>query len=378
MCDIGDEVFQAPTIICGTDGQTYAITSGYSPDISPVWRARLENDAISFDTIQQYNNQTYFRKLRRAGAYPTLNDSPIWNGRTLNSNLYYRGQRKGFIVAYQYKRIFRPGDTHYMNIFSRLVEQYLATDPGRYFSLTYLEHFLYNIILGKPVDFRKLDIIFRYNGWKPTDCFYILCVIPQDRHSAEDVMLEKLQNYVSNRGNHLCSLVAKDMLVILVNQTLYDGEKNLVPDLLKKASLPVRICQSLNFYDIRGFHDYYEQTADAVFSASRQNQQLISVADLIAPWIKEVLKQNPFAASFIHPSIDKLGRYDKEHSTCLLHTLKVYLLCGRNSTDTAQSLNIHRNTLLHRLNKIKTITNIDVSAPSTDILLCFSTLLLDL
>ena len=165
------------------------------------------------------------------------------------------------------------------------------------------------------------------------------------------------------------------MLVILVNRTLYDDEKNLIPDLLKKASIPVKICQSLNFYDIHRFRDYYRQTAFAALCSTQQDQQLVLVADLIAPWIREILQKNDFAASFIHPSIEKLGRYDKEHSSSLVHTLRTYLLCGCNSTDTAQNLKIHRNTLLHRLNKIQEITNMDSSTPSSAIYLCFSTLL---
>lgn len=94
MCDIGDEVFQAPTIICGNDGQTFAITTHYSAKISPVWRARLEDDSLSFDLIQKEGGKKYLSSLQRQ-SYPSLNDSPIWGGPTLNANLFYRAKGKG-------------------------------------------------------------------------------------------------------------------------------------------------------------------------------------------------------------------------------------------------------------------------------------------
>ena len=44
---------------------------------------------------------------------------------------------------------------------------------------------------------------------------------------------------------------------------------------------------------------------------------------------------------------------DAASGSCLCDTLACYLDFGENSTKTAQSLFIHRNTLAYRLNKIK-------------------------
>ncbi len=376
MCDIGDEVFQSPMIICGNDGQTFAITSGYSPDISPVWKARLNNDSISFDTIQQYMSTDYFRQLRRNTYRPSLNDSPIWNGRTLNTNLYYRGQRKGFIVAYQYQHILRQGDIHLMNIFARLIEQYLAMEPDRYFSFTYLEHFLYSVIKGSDADFHKLDIIFRYNGWKWNDHFFIVCMVPLHKTPDSERLMEKIQTYLSGQYSHICSFIADGILTMLVNQTASDHEQELLTFLRENTSGSMKLCRSLDFYDIHQFQPYYSQTIHILLNDPSMDHTYLCVKDHIASIVKAKLSENPYARSFIHPAFRILGNYDKENNSDLIQTLKAYLLHSCNTTDTAQALNIHRNTLIHRINKIENIIHLNLSSDKTVEMLQFAVLFL--
>ncbi len=60
----------------------------------------------------------------------------------------------------------------------------------------------------------------------------------------------------------------------------------------------------------------------------------------------------------IHPSIMKICRYDAEHHTNLRDILYYYLLCGCNLGRTAQTMYMHRNTVLNKLNKINEIAEI--------------------
>ena len=57
----------------------------------------------------------------------------------------------------------------------------------------------------------------------------------------------------------------------------------------------------------------------------------------------------------ISPAVIELYRYDKAHNTDLLKTLFSYLLSGRNVSETASVLYMHRNTVFNKLNKIHSI-----------------------
>lgn len=60
----------------------------------------------------------------------------------------------------------------------------------------------------------------------------------------------------------------------------------------------------------------------------------------------------------IHPSIIKICRYDAEHKSNLRDVLYYYLLSGCSLNRTAQTMYMHRNTVLNKLNKISELTEI--------------------
>ena len=59
---------------------------------------------------------------------------------------------------------------------------------------------------------------------------------------------------------------------------------------------------------------------------------------------------------FCHPALLVLKNYDKEKNTDFFNTLYQYLNFSQNTQKTANYLNIHKNTLLYRIDKIKKIT----------------------
>ena len=53
--------------------------------------------------------------------------------------------------------------------------------------------------------------------------------------------------------------------------------------------------------------------------------------------------------NFVHPSLMRLARYDREHGTELMDTLFIYLQNACNTQRSARMLSLHKNTLLYRL-----------------------------
>jgi purine catabolism regulator len=68
--------------------------------------------------------------------------------------------------------------------------------------------------------------------------------------------------------------------------------------------------------------------------------------------------------SFYLESVGRLAEYDRKHRGELLHTLEV-LLHYPTLSQTAQSLHIHRNTLLYRLQRIQELTNLNLEDGET-------------
>lgn len=71
--------------------------------------------------------------------------------------------------------------------------------------------------------------------------------------------------------------------------------------------------------------------------------------------------------------LEELRRIDAETNGELYNTLHVYLNCGCVKQTTSQKLNIHRNTLAYRLNRIASITHFDVNNKNEMFNLWFAT-----
>ena len=73
-----------------------------------------------------------------------------------------------------------------------------------------------------------------------------------------------------------------------------------------------------------------------------------------------------------HTAVLKLERYDRKNGTAYMGTLHAYLASGKNVSEAAEALYIHRNTLAKRLDKIGDIITVDLEDRETVFHLLFS------
>ena len=62
-----------------------------------------------------------------------------------------------------------------------------------------------------------------------------------------------------------------------------------------------------------------------------------------------------------HPAIIALSRYDEEHASDLVRTLRVFMECRYNASEAAARLFVARSTLLNRLARMEEIADVDLS-----------------
>lgn len=69
--------------------------------------------------------------------------------------------------------------------------------------------------------------------------------------------------------------------------------------------------------------------------------------------------QNPLCDQY-QDQIASIVEYDRRKKTNLLDTLETYLECGSNVAKTSIKLELHRNTLLQRLERLQKLSALDV------------------
>ena len=77
-------------------------------------------------------------------------------------------------------------------------------------------------------------------------------------------------------------------------------------------------------------------------------------------------------ADYVHPALNILAEYDALYNNNLYQTLLVYLQSGCNVKLAAAKLFIHRNSMTYRLNKIISLTNLDLENTNVVFLLNLS------
>ncbi|MGE3910130.1 MAG: helix-turn-helix domain-containing protein [Chloroflexota bacterium] len=77
------------------------------------------------------------------------------------------------------------------------------------------------------------------------------------------------------------------------------------------------------------------------------------------------LRDNPELASFYDDLLGKLQAHDERQGAELVNTLEAFFECHGNHVRTAQRLHLHRNTLLYRLDRARTVLGIDLDDAET-------------
>lgn len=64
--------------------------------------------------------------------------------------------------------------------------------------------------------------------------------------------------------------------------------------------------------------------------------------------------------SQISPDLQLLQQHDQKYHTEFVHTLRTYINCSRNATNSAAQLHIHKSTFFYRMNKIADLLAVDI------------------
>ena len=131
---------------------------------------------------------------------------------------------------------------------------------------------------------------------------------------------------------------------------------------------------SNQFRSIRDIRGYYEQAAAVLERASEPGlffYQEIMLEQMLAMIPAEKIR------FLVSPDIYRLQETQKQYSFSMVDTLKVYLECNCNLIRAAKQLCVHKNTLLYRLNHIRSVLRCDLDDANQRLLLMLSFQLLE-
>lgn len=118
--------------------------------------------------------------------------------------------------------------------------------------------------------------------------------------------------------------------------------------------------------DVNVWRSSYRDAVQAKELAERLQTDIpLFIGDLGVYQLILSLSDRDKLADFCEVTLGTLSEYDLRQNADLIKTLEAFFNCHGNLSQTAESLIVHRNTLLYRMNRINEIAGIDLNRPET-------------
>lgn len=238
------------------------------------------------------------------------------------------------------------------------------------------ERILYTILYSDSLDVEQILSEAQHLGISLSGKFKIIYLkLFEDRDKRNLVLLNSDISALAE--NEFISHGLKRMLLL----TEINAEFFLIPDDMFSVDLLTSILETIirkvkkefkidmkigigsSYEYIKDFRKSMEEARNAVkFSNLFGNEKRIIFYDQIGIYsLITMINDGAFLDNFVETNIGALISADKSTDADLLNTLSSYLSHNLNMNATAESLYIHRNTLHYRLEKIKSILNMDIN-----------------
>ncbi len=351
---IHDNVFAILALPCHVEGM---LELDYNQDTGkyfiPLWLVEDFKFSEGYrDTLRQ----------RKAAIWDT-NHYP-YHMRSLYVNIrdadYYRAR----LLVNELHVLLRPGDHLLVEYLADYVLMILRRDDmSAGHSHRDLVSTMKDLISTGEADRRDLRVLLTALGWQEKERFLLVKLQSQNAENAitsSNVLRNSLSaafagTFLFFHERQLCMVA--DMDTACLDQAAFRSK--LAPflrDSLMYAgvSLPVESISHLN--------TAYVQANYAVNLASRlrSHQWYVAFEDCALEYLLSHVETPTALSQYLSPVPQFLRRYDQDHGSQYCATLKSFLQNERSIPKTAAALIVHRTTLLYRLEKIVSLTKIDL------------------
>ena len=368
LLDHMHEILNRPMSICNARGWDYAMTGGQGPYIHPQSEAFSGKESGGSSIADRH---TFLASLN--DAKPIVTYSNAHKSNVLIANIWLEGKKTGAILAYEIKEAFTLADMQLMSIFQTMVALYASLNKGILRSRSALTEYLIDILNETPARSYSLSSILKYPQWKISDSFIIVCIA--GKKPEEPLSLSRVCDDFEDSELLPQAFVYDDHIVSLINLKYVADLKKLDKQLA--AILPSNLCCGISheFNDIRSFKEYYPQACTALDHAVKSGQSCVSMRQIALNQIRSHVSTDQALQNMLHPDIAYLIQYDQDNNTVYANTLYWFLIYACNYTSAAARLDIHRNTLIYRINRIESLISANLNEADDRELLLLSFML---
>ena len=220
------------------------------------------------------------------------------------------------------------------------------------------ERFLVDLLDGKPYDPQSIEATMKSLSVEIAPQYLLGLVLFQNPTMQTDYHFA-LMNYIEALMPHCKCAMHKSRIVVLYPQTksgfLSKQLETDIAEFLNKHDCFFLLSSPFSsLLELSGIEKALEAVIPYV-SPSSATPQVYHYSQFAELHALHLLSQELPLTSACHPLLSELLQHDRDNNSDYYQTLVAYLRSSCNITEAAKTLQIHRNSLLYRINKIETI-----------------------
>ncbi len=341
------------------------------PVTDPAWKDTMERGYCSFELREIVRNFPYVKSLDQGNDYVRPNDDSSTRDRLL-FHIRLDDKSIGYLLMIAEEgEVFNQFDFMACQEATKGVTYAISRYGRHYFSILSSGDTILQMLLSCLTE-SDIDTVLLAGDFSIFRNMVVLC-FQDEGEPARNYDYVRMQ--ILELFPHAMVTLHKNNLIVLVplrEATGFDAamEKRL-RRLTENANLRVGI--SNVFFDIRDILHYYRQGMQslAFIRESGSSEKIAYYGDY---YLNDLLNMGTREqlVSMRHPAIETLKRLDEAKQTNYISTLRTYIQNDRNIKKSAETLYIHRNTMIHRIEKIQAITGLDFSNHNNELYIWLS------
>lgn len=380
LCLLSVPVFENPIFIHDTNSIVLANVNEMAGQFSWHYDAASNRLSLPLDIMNDFKiSPEYQQTMNTVGAQ--MFSAQQFGYRILYINLWLDDAYLGRICVSELGRKIVAGDYELLEHFARMILANLRkSDTLRSNISNDLKQSLIELL-----EFKKTNEVVLINRlqafqWKIDDHYLCVTIYLQERDYstyANEFNCHKLEKLFPG----FCIFLYQDRIIVVANFGKSSAKET---DFFRELALFLReglLKASISSpgHDFRLFYYHYLQTDIAYHIGSRRNPMLwiYKFNDYKLQYILEQATNELMPLMLCESHLLNLIAYDQTHNSGLFETLRTYLENERNLAETTRMLFVHRSTLLYRIEKIKSLLNLNLDDPKIRLHLLLSYEFLD-
>ncbi len=357
LADVAYQVFGNPLFIVDNSNKYLAVSSGIVYD-NPFFTEENKEGYISQQGLAFIKQAKIAEKIRAKNS-PIYIDNPLHGIGTLVDAITINNIEVGHVMLCEIDQPFQEFDSVMLHRTSRIISMelqknsFINSNKGFMYS-----YFLADLLDNPDINYASVKDRLSVLGHDLKEEQYLL-VIPARSYRNTSTKLDIIVDQLHQILPSSIYAIYENTIVILISRSRKDGiktqEYGRLISFLETNHLTAGI--SNFFYDLKSSKRFYQQAVKAVELGQKLGIELPihHYSDYYLYHIFEMCESQENIHFFIHPSMLKLLEYDQSHGTDFLRTLHEYLESPGQPTQVAKRLHVHKNTLLYRMDKIRSI-----------------------